>query len=110
MKTIALIITAVALSIASYAQVNPNSTYVNGYHKSNGTYVKGHYRTKPNYTNRDNYSTKPNVNPYTGKKGYNQPDNNYYYNSTQKSNNVSYPSYNSTGTKTKKTTYTTWPY
>ncbi len=57
------------------AQVNSQKVYVQGYYKSNGTYVKGHYKTKANGTNRDNYSTKPNYNPYTGKKGYIKPDN-----------------------------------
>ena len=44
-------------------------TYVPGYTRSNGTYVKGHYRSSPNSTQRDNYSTYGNTNPYTGKKG-----------------------------------------
>lgn len=83
------------------AQVNPNNHYVNGYYRSDGTYVKGHYRTNRNHTNRDNYTTKPNVNPYTGKKGYIEPDNNYlpstnYYNYTPQkidlpSTNYTYP-------------------
>lgn len=46
--------------------VNTNSTYVNGYTKSNGTYVQGHYRSSQNTTNHDNYSTSGNYNPYTG--------------------------------------------
>ena len=58
-----------------FAQVNPNHHYVKGYHRSDGTYVKGHYRTNPNNTNRDNYSTRPNVNPWTGERGYIAPDN-----------------------------------
>ena len=37
--------------------VNTNSTYVNGYTKSNGTYVQGHYRSSQNSTNHDTYST-----------------------------------------------------
>lgn len=45
------------------------STYVEGYFKSDGTYVKGHYRSSANNSIYDNYSTKGNVNPYTGKKG-----------------------------------------
>lgn len=70
------------------AQVNPNHHYVKGYHRKDGTYVKGHYRTNPNSTNRDNYSTKPNTNPWTGKKGWIEPEQNtsnynyYYQNST----------------------------
>lgn len=42
---------------------------VNGYIKKDGTYVAPHYRTQANGTVLDNYSTKPNVNPYTGKQG-----------------------------------------
>lgn len=49
--------------------VNTNSTYVNGYTKSNGTYVQGHYRSSQNSTNHDNYSTSGNYNPYTGSAG-----------------------------------------
>lgn len=46
-----------------------NEVYVSGYTRSDGTYVKGHYRTAPNDTKKDNYSTKGNTNPHTGKKG-----------------------------------------
>ena len=49
--------------------VNTNSSYVNGYTKSNGTYVQGHYRSSQNSTNHDNYSTSGNYNPYTGSAG-----------------------------------------
>lgn len=49
--------------------VNPNSTYQNGYVKDNGTYVQGHFKTQSNSTNLDNYSTRPNVNPYNGNSG-----------------------------------------
>jgi hypothetical protein len=31
--------------------------YVNGYTRSNGTYVQPHYRTSPNNTTSDNYSS-----------------------------------------------------
>jgi hypothetical protein len=37
--------------------------------KSNGTYVDGSYHTRKNATNTDNYSTKGNWNPFSGKKG-----------------------------------------
>jgi hypothetical protein len=43
--------------------------YVSGYTRSNGTYVSGHYRSSPNHTKSDNFSTYGNVNPYTGKIG-----------------------------------------
>lgn len=34
-----------------------------------GTYRRPHYRTAPNKSKSDNWSTKGNSNPYTGKKG-----------------------------------------
>ena len=48
-------------------------TYVKGYYRSNGTYVQPHYRTSPDNSLFNNYSTKGNVNPYTGSKGYVNP-------------------------------------
>ena len=43
--------------------------YQRGYTRSNGTYVSGHYKTKTNNTNHDNFSTKGNVNTFTGSSG-----------------------------------------
>lgn len=60
-------IIVLALLVASFpaiAQVD-----VNGYYRSNGTYVAPYHRTAPNNTISDNYSTKGNVNPYTGQPG-----------------------------------------
>ncbi len=43
---------------------------VRGYYKpSTGSYVAPHYKTTPNKTKLDNFSTKGNYNPSTGKKG-----------------------------------------
>ncbi len=43
---------------------------VKGYYKpSTGSYVYPSYRTSPNKSLFDNYSTKGNYNPYTGKMG-----------------------------------------
>lgn len=47
----------------------PANTYVHGYSKSNGTYVQPHYRTDSDHTTSNNWSTKGNINPYTGKAG-----------------------------------------
>lgn len=55
-------------------QTNPNHVWVNGYTRSNGTHVQGHWRTAPNHTNVDNFSTRGNVNPYTHEKGWVTPD------------------------------------
>ena len=41
--------------------------------KSTGTYVEPHRRTVPNRTQGDNWSSKPNQNPDTGKKGTRTP-------------------------------------
>jgi len=42
---------------------------VRGYTRKDGTYVRPHKRTAPNNTKLDNWSTKGNVNPYTGEPG-----------------------------------------
>ena len=55
---------AVLLPTRAFAQV-----HVKGYVKRDGTYVAPHYRSSPNGTTLDNYSTKGNYNPYTGKVG-----------------------------------------
>lgn len=47
--------------------------YVSGYYTSRGTWVKGYYRTCPDGTPLNNYSTKGNYNPYTGQNGYIDP-------------------------------------
>ena len=46
-----------------------SSHAVRGYTKKNGTYVAPHRQTNPDHTQRNNYSTRGNVNPYTGKAG-----------------------------------------
>lgn len=51
-------------------QAEARTTRVRGYYKpSTGYYVAPHYKTTPNRTRFDNFSTKGNYNPYTGKKG-----------------------------------------
>lgn len=74
MKKLLLILILVLFATPALADV-----WVNGYTKSNGTYVQGHYRSSPNNSRFDNYSTKGNVNPYTGKKGYVDPYKTYDY-------------------------------
>jgi uncharacterized protein YxeA len=47
---------------------------VKSYYKpSTGKYVNTYYKTSPNKTKLDNYSTKYNYNPFTSKKGYVNP-------------------------------------
>lgn len=56
----------VFLSPATFAK---DSHSVKGHVKKDGTYVAPHRSTNPDKTQKNNYSTKGNVNPYTGKKG-----------------------------------------
>jgi len=62
-----LLIALVAVSMAMPAYAG--STYVKGHVRKDGTYVAPHVRTTPNQTKLDNYSTRGNYNPYTGKQG-----------------------------------------
>jgi hypothetical protein len=59
----AALLTASLLCLPIFAKT------VRGYTKKNGTVVQPHQRTKGNRTETDNYSSKGNQNPYTGKKG-----------------------------------------
>ena len=53
--------------------VAQNSHSVRGYTRKDGTYVPPHRATNPNSSRSDNWSTKGNVNPYTGKSGTKDP-------------------------------------
>lgn len=44
-----------------------------GYTKRDGTYVATHRRTGADSTHSNNWSTRGNINPYTGKKGCKSP-------------------------------------
>lgn len=66
MKKLVLSASITLVSLLSYAQ---QTVYVKSYVKSNGTFVQTHFRTAPNHTVWDNWSTYPNVNPYTGEIG-----------------------------------------
>src|SRR6185369_9818281 len=53
-----------------YGYTNPRSTTISGsVNRKTGTYTAPYRRTTPNGTEKDNYSTKGNMNPYSGKKG-----------------------------------------
>ncbi len=49
------------------------SEHVRGHVNKNGKYVAPHNRTSANKTQRDNWSSKGNTNPYTGKRGHKTP-------------------------------------
>ena len=44
-------------------------TYVRPYVRRDGTFVRGHYRSHPDGDFYNNWSTYPNVNPYTLQRG-----------------------------------------
>jgi hypothetical protein len=69
MKTILIILTAACIAFSAHADKS-----VKGYTKKDGTYVEPHIRSSPNKDKSDNFSSKGNTNPYTGKKGYVDPD------------------------------------
>ena len=99
MRMIALfIVAALAIPTATYAQV-----HVRGYVNKNGTYVAPYYRSSPNSTKLDNYSTKGNINPYTGSVGTKNPYPNPYSSnygslgSSSSSSSSSYGSYRTFG-------------
>jgi hypothetical protein len=58
------------LAAVSFAAAAPAAAEaVRGYTRKDGTYVAPHYRSAPNSTTSDNYSTRGNYNPYTGEAG-----------------------------------------
>lgn len=63
------VVTALFMLSVSSTPVDAASR-VRGYTKSNGTYVQPYYRSSPNSYKFDNYSSRGNYNPYTGKRGY----------------------------------------
>lgn len=73
MKKLFTSIVVVSLLLVA-APVGAKTVKVKAYFKpSTGSYVMPSYKTSPNKTKLDNYSTKGNYNPYTGKKGYINP-------------------------------------
>lgn len=52
---------------------NRSSHSTRGYTTRSGTYVAPHQATNPNSTQRDNYGTRGNYNPYTGRTGTRAP-------------------------------------
>lgn len=63
----------VALAVTACGIANAQSHTVKGYVKKDGTYVSPSRATNPNRSRLDNYSTKGNVNPYSGKVGTKSP-------------------------------------
>lgn len=58
-----------ALFTVSSSVVEARTIRVRSYTTSRGTYVNSYYRTSPNRYSFDNYSSKGNYNPYSGRTG-----------------------------------------
>ncbi|AZP12717.1 hypothetical protein EJN92_12320 [Undibacterium parvum] len=64
-------------SSVSHVSSSPSSNgshSVNGYVKKDGTYVAPSHATNPNRSKADNWSSKGNTNPHTGKDGTKDPE------------------------------------
>jgi hypothetical protein len=72
---IRFLMAALLLSLESISTVSiaARDHGVRGHVKKNGTYVAPTRATNPNRTQRDNYSSKPNINPSNGKQGTKNP-------------------------------------
>lgn len=79
MRTISLALALTLAGTAAHAQYlsgtgsNPSTHTSSGYTRSNGTYVAPYVATNPNGTQRDNFGTSGNMNPYTGSAGHRTP-------------------------------------
>src|SRR5690349_10930486 len=94
MRFVAVGLAALAASATASAQV-----YVHGYTTKSGTYVVPHYRSAPDGNPYNNWSTRGNVNPYTGQVGTKNPYSSYgsYGSSNPYGSSSSYGSYNPYG-------------
>lgn len=72
MRKISISIFLLLFSTSTFSDV-----YVQPYQRSDGAQVPGHYRTEPNNTRNDNYSTQGNTNPHNGREGAHPRDNGF---------------------------------
>jgi hypothetical protein len=71
-KSIVLALLASILSVTTFSAADAASR-VRGYTKKNGTYVAPHMRSSPDRSYNNNWTTRGNVNPYTGQQGTRAP-------------------------------------
>jgi len=67
------LLSLVCLALLSSVAFAQGKTKVKAYTKKDGTRVEAHEQTTANKKTTDNWSTKGNVNPNTGKKGTKNP-------------------------------------
>lgn len=68
-----IFLTMCGIASAFSATAADAQVHVQGHYRKDGTYVRPHMRSSPNSTTSDNWSTKGNVNPYTGAEGTRNP-------------------------------------
>ncbi len=70
MKKVLVLGLLALFSFSLLSSVANASVRVKGYTTKRGTYVAPSHRSSPDRVKYNNYSSKGNSNPYTGKKGY----------------------------------------
>jgi hypothetical protein len=68
-RELAIIVVAITVAAPALAQ-----TRVDGYVRKDGAYVPPHVRSAPDGNRSNNWTTSPNVNPYTGERGTRSPN------------------------------------
>jgi hypothetical protein len=58
-----------AVLIGASGALAQSQTQVRGHIRQDGAYVAPHVRTAPDSTRTNNWSSQPNINPYTGQAG-----------------------------------------
>jgi|KBSSwiStaDraftv2_1062776.scaffolds.fasta_scaffold1390795_1 hypothetical protein len=66
---VAGLLSALLIGATAQARSSGGRVHVPGHTTKSGTHVAPHVRSAPNSTKRDNWSSKGNVNPHTGKAG-----------------------------------------
>ena len=64
--------------LSATAALAQSGQQVDGYVRKDGTYVPPHYRSAPDDTRMNNYTSEPNANPYTGERGTRDPYQQHY--------------------------------
>lgn len=77
MKKLITILAILGLFLGLAGSVNAAVRVKSYYKPSTGKFIQSHYRSNPNSYRFDNFSTKGNYNPFTGKKGYTSPYKSY---------------------------------
>lgn len=68
-RLVALLLLISSAALAGGHRSTSGTVSVHGYTTRTGTYVAPHQRTAPDHTKSNNWSTRGNVNPITGKPG-----------------------------------------